>query len=124
MVIKETGVTFTPFFNEWKNGDVVTRRFLNVKEFHYTSVIWHDGFKLAFGSISGLCTDQLIEVSTGAKCAGSDEVKGKGVMEEKLYKKFLEKLKTSGKSLGELVEAFNEKQGVNVKTWQISLLNM
>lgn len=115
MVIKETGVIFTPFYTGFTNGEVRVLRFLNVKEFHYTSVIWHDGFKLAFGSISGLCTDQLIEVSTGAKCAGSDEVKGKGVMEEKLYKKFLEKLKTSGKSLGELVEAFNEKQGVNVK---------
>lgn len=118
MVIKETGITFTPFFNEQD-----TRIFLNVKEFYYTSAIWYDGFKLAFGSTSGLCIDQLIEVSTGAKCAGSDEVKGKGIIEELLYKKFLEKLKASGKSLGEVVEAFNEKQSVNVKTWQISLLN-
>lgn len=122
MVIKETGVCSTPFFLEYKNWDVPIHRFLHCKEFYYTSVIWYDGFKLAFGSPTGFGVDQLIEVSTGAKCVGSDEVKGKGVMEELLYKKFLEKLKASKKSLGELVELFNNKENVNINTWQIGLL--
>lgn len=111
-LIKESGVLKIPYV---EGGTV-----LCWKTFMYSSVLWHDGFKLAFGE-NNLFNFQLVEMSTGAICSDVREVPAP-VTEKALYQKFLQKLSDNHVTLGELVDKFNERNNLFVSAWQLSLL--
>lgn len=113
-LIKEKGVLNIPYVDDG------TVRYW--KTFAYSSVLWHDGFKLAFGK-SNFSDFQLIEMSTGAICANGCEISAP-VTEKALYEKFLQKLSKYHVTLGELVDNFNEKNNLFVSAWQLSLLSV
>lgn len=90
--------------------------------FAYSSVLWHDGFKLAFGK-NNFSNFQLVEMGTGATCADAREISAPAT-EEALYQKFLEKLSKYNVTLGELIGNFNERNNLFVSAWQLSLLSI
>lgn len=113
-LIEEEGILNTPYI---KDGAV-----LYWKTFWYSSVLWHDGFKLAFGKNSSFAC-QLVEMSTGGICVDAREISAP-VTEKALYQKFLQKLSDNHVTLGELVDNFNEKNNLFVSAWQLSLLSV
>ena len=100
--------------------------FLEVRKFNCISVIWHDGFKLAYGVLNGGSVSELIEVSTGAKVSDISEVPErllkKYPIEKALYEVFISKLDKYNVTLAELVARFNQTNKMYVDTWQIALL--
>lgn len=93
------------------------------RKFYVVSYCWYDGFKFALGSLNGFYVDSMIEVSTGASAVMSTELTGRKT-EGRLFNMFLEKLNRRGICVGELVDDFNSRNLVNIKPWQISLLNI
>ena len=117
-LIKETGVTQTSYYLPTPQGWT----YCYSRVFYYTAVCWYDGFKFAFGSESGYSVKQMIEVSTGANAVVISEIKGNSKIEEKLFKKFLDKLKERNVCVGELVDNFNSKNNALISAWQNSLM--
>ena len=113
-LIKEEGVLNIPY--------VGLGAVLRWRDFAYSSVLWHDGFKLAFGK-NNFSNFQLIEMGTGAICADAHEISAP-VTEKALYEKFLQKLSKYHVTLGELVDNFNERNNLFVSAWQLSLLSI
>lgn len=120
--IKETGIIQTPFY--MVNPENKQPYFCYFGTVDYTKVFWHDGFKFVIGKRrDDTRITQIIEVSTGARCVGSDEVlRGKGTLEERMYYTFLCKLKEKNVCVGELVDRFNSKNNAVISAWENSLM--
>lgn len=108
-VIKEKGVLWTP-----------TAVFGKTELFHYSSVIWIEGFKFYFGSYREGFIDRMVEAITGCNGARTETP----TTEKHLIKMFNEQLSEHGGSIGRVIEKCYSTRKEVIQLWQISLLNI
>lgn len=122
-IINETGIVETPFFI-MEEGKPAHMQFNTVKKFYYVSAFWYNGFKFVIGSCTEGQYDQVIEVSTGAKCSDLSEIPiRKGDTKQLLMDNFYKKLFKHGVPIGELVNRFNFKNNGKIQAWQSLLIS-